>query len=53
MKKLKVTGFVYLKSSPYGDAEGSPNIRSCLHDNVINSEPIIRQKLTKIIVQTV
>ena len=32
---------MYLKVSPYRDAEGSSQLRSCLHDAIINSAPRI------------
>ena len=35
------TGFVFLKDSPYSDAEGSSQIRSCLHDAINNATPRI------------
>ena len=31
------TGFVYLKGSTYRDSEGSSQIRSRLHDAIINA----------------
>ena len=33
---------MYLKGSPYQDAEGFPKIRSCIHDAIINAAPRIR-----------
>ena len=39
------TGFVYLKGSPYCDYEVSSHLRSCLHDEIINSAPIIGEIL--------
>ena len=41
-KKRKSTGYVLLTGSPYRDAEVYSQLRSCLHDAVINSAPIIR-----------
>ena len=41
VRKRKDTGFVYLKGSPYCDSGGSSNLRSCLHDAMINSEQIL------------
>ena len=38
-RKLKATGFVYLKGSTYRDAEGSSQLISCLHDAIINYAP--------------
>ena len=43
-RKWRATFFVYLKGSPYIDAEGSSQIRSCLHDRIINAAPIIGGK---------
>ena len=36
-RKLRETGYVYLKCSPYPDAEGSSHLRSCIHDAIINA----------------
>ena len=47
-KKLKAAGFVYLQGSPYRDAEGSPQLRSCLHDTIINAAPRIGQLIDKL-----
>ena len=46
--KQKAKGFVYLQGSPYHDAEGSSQIRSCLHDAIINSSPRIGQRIYKL-----
>ena len=35
----------HLNGSPYRDTEGSSNIRSCLHDAINNSAPIIGGKI--------
>ena len=40
-RKWKAAGFVYLKGSPYHGAEGSSQLRPCLHDAIINSSPRI------------
>ena len=45
-RKRKATGNVLITGSPYRDAEGSPHHRSCLHDAIMNSAPIIGEKLT-------
>ena len=45
-RKLKATGFVYLQGSQYRDAEGFSQLRSCLHDAIMNAAPIIGGKLT-------
>ena len=40
-RKLRAASFVYLQGSPYRDAEGSTQIRSCLHDAIIDAAPRI------------
>ena len=40
-KKQMETGYVYLNGSPYCDIEVLSQLRSCLHDTIINSTPII------------
>ena len=30
-RKRKATGYILLSGAPYRDAEGSPQLRSCLH----------------------
>ena len=47
-EKKKATGFVCLQGSPYHDAEGSSQLRSCLHDSTINSAPITGQIIYKL-----
>ena len=47
-KKSKTAGFVYLQGSPYRDAEGSSQLRSCLHDTIINAAPRIGQLIDKL-----
>ena len=37
--ELRAEGFVYLIGSPYSDAEVSSNLRSYLHDAIINASP--------------
>ena len=37
---------MYLNGSPYRDDEGLSELRSCLHDAIINAAPIIGGKLT-------
>ena len=44
-RKRKATGYVLITGSPYRDAEGSTHHRSCLHDAIINADPIIGEKL--------
>ena len=43
-RKRRDTGFVYLKVSPYRDAEGSSHLRLCLRDAIINAAPIIGER---------
>ena len=38
---------MYLKGSPYRDAEGSSQLISCLHDEIINAAPRIGQRIEK------
>ena len=45
-RKRKATGYVLITGSPYRDAEGSPQLRSCLHDAIINAAPRIGVKMT-------
>ena len=45
-RKLNATGYDYIAGSPYRDAEGSSQLRSCLHDAIINASPRIGGKLT-------
>ena len=40
-KKRKATGYVLLTGSPYRYAEGSSQLRSCLHDDIVNVDPRI------------
>ena len=40
-EKKKVAVFVYIKVSPFRDAEGSSQLRSCLYDEIINTAPRI------------
>ena len=34
-RKKRETGYVHLKGSPYHDAEGSSQLRLCIHDAII------------------
>ena len=43
--KQRITVYVYLNGSPYPNAEGSPQLRECLHDANINAAPSIGGKL--------
>ena len=47
-RKRKATGYVYIQGSPYLDAEGSSQLRSCLHDSIINASPRIFQGVDKL-----
>ena len=38
-RKWKTTGYVYITGSPYCDAEVSSQLRSYLHDEIINAAP--------------
>ena len=40
-RKRKETGYVYITSSSYCDAEGLSQLRSCLHDEIMNASPRI------------
>ena len=40
-RKRKAAGFVYIQGSLYCDVEGSSQLRSCLHDEIINAAPRI------------
>ena len=39
---------MYPKVSPYSDAEGSSQIISCIHDAIINADPIIGLGIDKL-----
>ena len=43
--KQKATGYVLLTGSSYRDAEGSSQLKSCLHYDIINSAPRIGGKI--------
>ena len=45
-RKRKATGYVLITGSPYCYAEGLSQIRSCLHDAIINAAPRIGGKST-------
>ena len=42
---------MYLKGSPYRDAEGLSQLRSCIHDAIINAAPIIGGNVDKLELQ--
>ena len=46
-RKQKATGYVYITGATYLDAEGLSQLRSYLHDAIINSAPIIGGKMEK------
>ena len=46
-RKIKSTGYNYLPGSQYRESEGHLNLRSCLHDAVINSAPGIVKYMNK------
>ena len=45
--KRKATGYVYITDSPYSDAEGLSQLRSRLHDAIINAAPRIGKKIDR------
>ena len=47
-RKRKATGFLYFQGSPYHDAEGSSQLRSCIHDAIINAAPRIGGEIDKL-----
>ena len=47
-RKLRAIFFVQIKISPYRNAEGSSQLRSCLCDEIINADRRIGGKLKKI-----
>ena len=38
-REQKSTGYILLTGSPYRDDERSSQLRSCLHDDIINTVP--------------
>ena len=46
-RKQKATGYVLITCSPYSDAEGSSQLRTCLHDAINNDAPRIGGKIDK------
>ena len=36
---------MYIQGSPYRDTEGSSQLRSCLHDVIVNAAPRIGQRM--------
>ena len=46
-RKRKPTGYIFLSGSGFREAEGNSKMRSCLHDAVINSAPIIVKFINK------
>ena len=51
-REKKATGFVLITGSPYRDAEGSPQLRSCIHDAIVNAAPRIGKKIPIRVIQT-
>ena len=47
VRKQRETCYIYPNGSPYCDAEGSLQLRSFLHGEIINSSSRIGRKLTK------
>ena len=47
VRKRRASDYVYLNGSPYHDAEGLSQLRSCLHDAIINDALRIGEKSTK------
>ena len=45
-RKINATSYVLITGSPYCDAEGYPQLRSCLHDAIVNASPRIVGKFT-------
>ena len=45
-RKRKSTDYVLKTGSPYRDAEGPPQLISCLHDAIVNAATRIGEKLT-------
>ena len=45
-RKRRATGHVLLTGSPYCDAEGYLQIRSCIHDAIINADPRLGKNMT-------
>ena len=43
--KRKATGYVLITGSPYRDTEVSPQLRSCLHDAIVNAAPRTGEKM--------
>ena len=48
IRKLRATGFMYLKGSLHLDAEGTSQLRSWIHDEIINSALGIAGKIDKL-----
>ena len=47
-RKRQATGYVYINGSPYRDAKGSSQLRSCFHDAIINAAPRIGGEIEKL-----
>ena len=46
-RKGRATYYLHPKGSPYRDAKGSAQLRSCLYDAIINSAPRIGGNIDK------
>ena len=46
--RIRATRYVYLNGSPYCGAEGSSQLKSCLHFTIIHSAPRIGRKIDKL-----
>ena len=46
VRKRKSTDYVLKTGSPYRDAEGSPQLISCLHDAIVNAATRTKEKWT-------
>ena len=46
-RKLNATDYVLITDYPYHDAEGSSQVRSCLHDDISNADPRIGGEIDK------
>ena len=47
-RKRKEIGYVLITGSQYRDAEGSSQLRSCLHDAINNSSPRIGGRVVNV-----
>ena len=47
-RKHKATGYVLITGSPHRGAEGYLQLRSCLHDAIVNAAPRIGEKIDQL-----